>query len=210
MLDADAAGRAVREMGFARDPVRIGRFDAFDYFGDGAFYLLDAPGHAVGHLAALARVTAAGGGGGEDSFVFLGADACHHPGVLRPTEFLPLPPRDPAMPTGPCAGRGCPGEVLHPLLPGRSPTEPFLTVSPSLFPDHAAARGTVRQIAELDAAENVLVILAHDESIKGHIGLFPGSIINWKALDLCSRTRWLFCKDFVNALEVVRHRDWWG
>ncbi|GAW20430.1 hypothetical protein ANO14919_099360 [Xylariales sp. No.14919] len=60
VLDADAEGRVVQELSFQSHdpqqatPFRIGRFDAFDYFGDGSFYLLNAPGYAVGHLCGLA------------------------------------------------------------------------------------------------------------------------------------------------------------
>jgi hypothetical protein len=41
-----SSSRKVNEIEFA-DPeksVKLGRFDAFDYFGDGSFYLLDSPG----------------------------------------------------------------------------------------------------------------------------------------------------------------------
>lgn len=64
VLDKDIQGRRVREISFLSSSPRhcqIGRFDAFDFFGDGSFYLLDAPGHSVGHMIGLARVTAADG-----------------------------------------------------------------------------------------------------------------------------------------------------
>ncbi|RAQ62996.1 hypothetical protein COH20_012729 [Aspergillus flavus] len=86
VLDSDAVGREIREINFDNTGLRIGRLAAFDYFGDGSFYLLDAPGHTAGHMCALARTTAY-----PPSFVFMGADACHHPGVLRPSQYLPLP-----------------------------------------------------------------------------------------------------------------------
>lgn len=201
VLDADAAGRVVQEIDFARQPLRVGRFDAFDYFGDGSFYLLDSPGHSVGHMTALARVTAGGADG--DSFVLMGADACHHPGVLRPTEYLPLPTQVAPLPMAQFpAVHACPGEVLQQLQRNGSAVEPFFDVSPVLFPDHEAAQETVRKIAELDAAENVFVILAHDESIKNYIDLFPLSINGWRAKGLGSATRWLFCKDFAGALKL--------
>lgn len=56
ILESDYAGRELREVDFTQGK-KVGRFDAFDYFGDGSFYLLDSPGHAVGHLCGLARVT---------------------------------------------------------------------------------------------------------------------------------------------------------
>ncbi|KAA8644049.1 hypothetical protein EYZ11_004471 [Aspergillus tanneri] len=198
VLDADAQGRNVREITFSRDSphvCRIGRFDAFDFFGDGSFYLLDAPGHSVGHLVGLARVSATGPG----SFVLMGADACHHPGILRPTEYLPIPTS--LSPSPIRQWSTCPGDRLRHLHPRGSATEPFLTVSPVLFPDLEAAQDTVRKIQELDAAENILVILSHDQSIKDHIDLFPLPINDWMAKGVAGRTRWLFCGDFEGALD---------
>jgi hypothetical protein len=40
------SGRKLEEIDFSRGEqrVKIGRFDACDYFGDGSFFILDAPG----------------------------------------------------------------------------------------------------------------------------------------------------------------------
>jgi glyoxylase-like metal-dependent hydrolase (beta-lactamase superfamily II) len=48
---------------------------AHDYFGDGSFYLVDAPGHMPGHLAAIAHTD-------DDEWVFMGGDCCHHRALL--------------------------------------------------------------------------------------------------------------------------------
>lgn len=211
VLDDDMAGRLVHEIDFAAKPLRVGGFEAFDYFGDGSFYLLNAPGHSIGHMTALARV--ASGGVDGDSFVFMGADACHHPGVLRPTVYSPLPahvhlPSISRSSDGSPGGvQVCPGEILQQLQHNGDATQPFFQVSPVLFPDHAAAQETVRKIAEFDAAANIFVILAHDESIKYHIDLFPQAINGWRAKGLQSSTRWLFCKDFAKALALYDGRD---
>jgi glyoxylase-like metal-dependent hydrolase (beta-lactamase superfamily II) len=211
VLDSDVQGRAVREITLDKDNntgLKIGRFDALDFFGDGSFYLLDAPGHAVGHLCALARTTA-----NPPSFVFMGADACHHPGVLRPTDYLPLPCSitpspfvdglaDSATNAGTDAGvSACPGALLQQLTMGRSPSAPFFTVAQGpLFPDHDAAMDTVRKIQELDAADNVFVLIAHDLSLRDKIPLFLKTINAWKESNLRTETRWLFCNDFEHAL----------
>lgn len=42
--ESDYRGRNVREISFTDPSLRLGRFRALDYFGDGSFYLLDAPG----------------------------------------------------------------------------------------------------------------------------------------------------------------------
>lgn len=61
--DADAPARPIAPLGsFTR---------VLDLYNDGSFYLLDAPGHLPGHLAALARVS-------PDSFILLAGDCCHH------------------------------------------------------------------------------------------------------------------------------------
>lgn len=48
---------------------------AFDFFGDGSFYLIDTPGHTPGHLGALVLT-------GPDEWVFMGGDCCHHRSLL--------------------------------------------------------------------------------------------------------------------------------
>ena len=54
----------------------LGPFErAHDYFGDGSLYLLDTPGHLVGHLGALVKT-------GNDEWVFMGGDCCHHRSLL--------------------------------------------------------------------------------------------------------------------------------
>ena len=188
VLQSDIEGRTVRETVFDGQ-LKIGRFNAMDYFGDGSFYLLDAPGHAVGHMCALARTT-------PDSFVFLGADACHHPGVLRPTEYLPFPDSVPASLLG-----ACPGDVLQGLITsGASPCTPFFTVADGpLFPDPEAAMETVEKIHELDALDQVFVILGHDRSLRTRIPMFPEKVNDWKERKLRPETRWLFCEDFKDV-----------
>ncbi|KAM0411091.1 hypothetical protein ACHAPD_010916 [Fusarium lateritium] len=74
--EVDYIGRNFREIDFDKKPLVIGPFRGFDFFGDGSFYLLDTPGHAIGHVAGLARTTT-----DPDTFIFMGGDLCHH-GVL--------------------------------------------------------------------------------------------------------------------------------
>jgi glyoxylase-like metal-dependent hydrolase (beta-lactamase superfamily II) len=203
VLDADMAGRAVREVSFDGG-LQIGRFRAHDFFGDGSFYLLDAPGHAVGHLCGLARTCA--GDESEASFVFMGADACHHAGVLRPSSFLPLPSNaalwgvlDGAAASAAAMRCPCPGDVLQGAL--KSPSAPFFEVSKGpLFPDHDAAMDTVSKIQELDADDAVLVLMAHDLSVRDQIPFFPETVNDWRAQGIKTGVRWLFVNDFLPAL----------
>lgn len=117
ILESDYAGRELRELSFPSSPdekiAKIGNFQALDYFGDGSFYVLDAPGHAIGHLCALARVK------GEDEregFVFMGGDACHHNGEFRPSVYRPLPKSISPHPWDKGAGVVCPGNLFERIL----------------------------------------------------------------------------------------------
>lgn len=202
VLDADAEGRVVREIDFTDAKIKVGRFDAFDFFGDGSFYLLDAPGHAVGHLCALARTDVTGGSHDkiESSFVFMGADACHHMGVLRPSEYHPLPSNNSLQnilsADGALSGF-CPG-LLETHLKGNHAAPFFELNAPGpIFPDGPLSFATVHKIQELDALDNVLIILAHDLSLQTQIPLFPQKINGWKGSSLKADSRWLFCKDFL-------------
>ena len=70
--EADFKDRNVIEVPFN---IKIGKYDAFDYFDDGSVYILNVPGHAIGHISALVRTT-------PETFVFLGGDVCHFTGEL--------------------------------------------------------------------------------------------------------------------------------
>lgn len=54
----------------------LGPFDnAIDLFGDGLVYIIDSPGHLVGHINVIARIA-------SDHWVYLAGDACHHHRIL--------------------------------------------------------------------------------------------------------------------------------
>ncbi|KEP51858.1 N-acyl homoserine lactonase AttM [Rhizoctonia solani 123E] len=124
ILESAYKDRELVEVSFDQHPeLRIGQFRALDYFGDGSFYLLDSPGHAVGHICGLARTT-------PDTFVFLGGDICHHSGQMRPSEYLPLPESVSPNPfPGKVKGIVCPGSVLLNVHPKHSATKPFYSIS---------------------------------------------------------------------------------
>lgn len=72
--EADFVGRKVFEVPFDGS-TRIGKMESYDIFGDGSVQILNASGHAVGHICALVRTT-------EESHVLLGGDTCHFVGKL--------------------------------------------------------------------------------------------------------------------------------
>ena len=182
VLESDFAGREVQEVDFSSRQ-KIGRFDAFDYFGDGSLYLLNAPGHCPGQMCDLARVTCK-----PDSFVFLGGDACHHVGVLRPSRYLPL-----------LQDR----ETVLKMHPTHDATVPFSEPSIAIFPRYEDAKGTIGKIIELDAYKNLLVALAHNASLQKVVKRFPEGMNDWMAGSVKMRLRWGFLKDLEKASEVL-------
>ncbi|EUC40474.1 hypothetical protein COCMIDRAFT_41198 [Bipolaris oryzae ATCC 44560] len=71
-------GRLLNEINFEKEGqgLKIGKFDPIKFYRDGGFYLLDMPGHAIGHISALARTTI-----DPPTFMFMDGDIAHH-GVI--------------------------------------------------------------------------------------------------------------------------------
>lgn len=235
ILEADYAGRELRELDFADSNITIGRFAALDYFGDGSFYLLDAPGHAVGHICGFARVKTAATDGEEDSFVFLGGDAAHHGGEFRPSVYLPLPDSispHPFTTTGKEDDEDharppfCPGSLLDDILPvdstnptsedqSRTRTQPFYKPSTKFGIQHDAeeAERTIAKLQEVDVMDNVLVVLAHDESLLDVVDFYPAQANNFVEKGWAKKCRWRFLRDFAGVVgwpnnSVAGKRDW--
>lgn len=82
LYQADYEDRELIEISFDLE-LKIGKYDAHDFSGDGSFYLVRTPGHTVEHISGFVRTTA-------DTFVFLGGDNSHFPGMYRPTAYKPL------------------------------------------------------------------------------------------------------------------------
>lgn len=191
LLDSDFSGRELREISFDRN-IKVGAFDAFDYFGDGSFYLLDSPGHAVGHLCGLARVSTS-----PDSFIFMGGDSCHHAGEYRPSEYLPLPSSISPHPFGNNLGP-CPGSLFEPLLRDADKTKPFYVPRNSYNLEEA--KRTIAKVQGADALDDVLVIMAHDKDLLGIIDLFPKYANDFSRKKWVETGRWAFLKDFQMAV----------
>jgi len=191
----DTSDRNLREISFeGPKSLKIGQFPAFDYFGDGSFYLLDSPGHAVGHLCGLARTTT-----DPDTFVLMGGDVCHYAGIFRPSEYLPIPE---TISPHPCHSKEgsvlCPGEAFARLQKsrGRKPTDSLFDLTFGL--DLELATKTTRQLQELDCNENIFVIVAHDSTVRDGVPHFPQSINNWKAQGFGQELKWAFLRDLEN------------
>lgn len=194
MLDDEAfRGRKVEEADFSSSSLRIADLEAVDWFGDGSFYLLNTPGHAVGHLSALARTTAIRDGA-DSSFILLAGDVCHHAGELRPSHLQPLPHNIPAD-----------AASVHPsrldfckLHPHHDLKQPFYCPSSGGFNLDAELMAKTRdKIAVLDSDPNVFVVLAHDHWLLDVIDLFPSAANEWRAKSWDEKARWTFLRDFA-------------
>ncbi|KIW31721.1 uncharacterized protein PV07_03321 [Cladophialophora immunda] len=195
MLDSDFEGREVREISFSDD--HIGPYESYDFWGDGSLFLLNVPGHAVGHIGALARTT-------PDTWVFLGGDVCHFNGVFRPSIYQPMPAEIPeeALVNSPFIPP-CPCSVftsIHPD-PEHARTKPFHSIAtgkiaPTITADPATAQLSVQKMLEYDAHPNIFVCISHDRALIDELPLFndsPESDINdWKEAGYKTNTFWRF------------------
>lgn len=169
--------------------MKLGQFPAYDYFQDGSLYILDGPGHCVGHLCALVRTSV-----DPDTFVFLGGDAAHHCAEFRPSSYLPLP--DSIWPAS--AGESTSGtrSVSTPLRfeelqksRGRDTHGPLF--QPAFGHNMGQVLKTITKMQEFDGDSSILVIVAHDSAFRSpEIPKFPSTINSWKAEGLRELLRW--------------------
>ncbi|KAI0007455.1 beta-lactamase-like protein [Xylariaceae sp. FL0662B] len=199
-LESDYANREVKELDFSTSDIKIGKLPAIDYFGDGSFYFLDSPGHAIGHICGLARVTS-----NPDSFILMGGDAIHHGGELRPHEWHPLPDSISPHPFNPLSVTPCPGELFEPLLRAGK-EEPFYLpiakppVGKPVHYDVPLAIETIKKLQETDAYDNILIIPAHDQFIQPVVDFFPKPANGFMEKGWVKTTRWAFLADFAKAV----------
>ena len=184
--------RNVREMSFSNDDtIKIGDFLALDFFGDGSFYLLDTPGHSVGHLAGLARTTV-----NPDTFILMGGDLGHHGGELRPSMHLPIPDEvNYPSPEGQKLG-GAAFRQLN-VKRGRKETETFF--DPVVADDIEEAARTIRKAQIPDSQDDVFLVCAHDMGIVGVVDFFPWTANAWREKGWKQRSHWNFLADLATA-----------
>ncbi|KAM5352845.1 hypothetical protein ACJ41O_005567 [Fusarium nematophilum] len=184
-------GRAVDEVVFSE--LRVAGYRALDYFSDGSLYILDTPGHAIGHLSALVRTT-------EDTFIFLGGDICHFGGTFRPTEHAPMPAElsssDLGLDDRLAASYACSlFTACHPD-PKKARTSPYYkpcSRADSWYVDPGSARESIGLLMDLDASEEVLVLIAHDPAAMKVLSFFPdGNLNGWQREGWKGRLRWGF------------------
>lgn len=198
VLDSSFQGRSVREVDFSLGATSIGGFRAVDFFDDGSFWLLEAPGHTRHHICALCRTT-------EDTWLLLGGDACHNIAQLRPNRFRQLPDSIPAS----VLGRTSPPErcscahLTHLMQPnkGDGGGGSFYGLAPGMHEDLKMAEETLERIKAFDGREDVMVMIAHDSTLLNVIDFFPRDINDWKVKGWADQGRWLFLKE-LEALSL--------
>lgn len=194
ILHADLENRAIEEVDFTSSQLHIKGLRSIDFFGDGSFYLLETPGHAAGHMSALARTTPATFAAVGSSFVLLAGDVCHHAGALRPSEFLQL--------SNDTIHRILGHERFSDQLIGTSQVDhgrrhAFYAPSSGGFNmDSQRMAETLQLIQEFDADPQVFIVLAHDHWILDIVDLFPQNANNWYEQGWAGRARWQFLRDF--------------
>lgn len=100
----------------------------------------------------------------------------------------------------------CPGSVFKSLHREDSATTEYYKMAPNFPHIYEEAEQTIHDLQEFDAAENVLVVIAHDcaplEQGSG-FKFFPNGTLNeWKKDRLDEKIRWSFLDDFSHAIET--------
>lgn len=215
VLAREFEGRDVRELNFTSTEIEIGGLKALDYFTDGSFYLLSAPGHAIGHINALARTT-------EDSFMYFAGDSFHHSSVLRPHGGATLPEEIQLPGHRCCSGRAF--HAVHPVAGNSAALGPYNKVlgeagsdangipfhalpEGGIFMDLEASRETVRAIQRFDASPDVFVVASHDSSLVDVVDVYPADGSEWRAKGWKEDGKWVFLKDFEKAVEIANSKE---
>jgi glyoxylase-like metal-dependent hydrolase (beta-lactamase superfamily II) len=195
-LQEASEGRELIELDFnsSGSILKVAGLRAIDWFEDGSFYILEAPGHTPDHIMALARTSA-------DKFVLLAGDGAHHCGEFRPTPLMPLPDTiSPSPLKHPTSASVCSCslfERVHPS-PESFRTTPFYEAATPMIEDPVAYRVTLDALKMFDASPDVLVILAHDASLLDVLEFFPkADLTGWeKRPSKKDIGHWRFLNDF--------------
>lgn len=128
-------------------------------------------------MLGLARTTPAP----NATYILMAGDSAHHPGLLRPTQHIPLPPA--LEPLVPAALQACARDTPFLALPKKEV---------SIHHDHDTAARTLEVVRALDAREDVWVILSHDGSADAVIRCLPETANGWAEEGMKEKTMWQF------------------
>jgi hypothetical protein len=140
--------------------------------------------------------------------VLLGADTCHFPGALRPSQYIPLPSTLDSEAEGLDAyfPRPCPCDIFRDCHPASTAEEKRTTAyytasrAPgSAYVDPVTANESISSMKEFDACPDIFVCLAHDPGLFEVLPLFnrnpDGDINDWKEKAYKESTRWRFLNE---------------
>lgn len=194
--------RNLREIDFTTEGkgLKLGQYEAFDFYGDGSFYLVNSPGHATGHICSLARTSA-----DPPEFIIMGGDIAHHGGEFRPTQWLPLPENIEPNPTvAPYTKNApvCPGSMFEAVHPEKSSTKPFTQPNGPIHDDKVKSVESLAKFQEFDAQDNVLAMIAHDSTLYDIVDFYPKPANGWRQEGWKEQGRWRFLNDFDTSGKV--------
>ena len=193
-------GRELIELDFggSASTLKVAGLRAIDWFDDGSFYLLEAPGHTADHIMALARTSA-------DKFVLLAGDGAHHCGEFRPSLLTPLPDAiSPSPFEDSTSASSCPCSLFQSIHPSPESfrTTPFYEAAAHQVEDPVAKRATLDALRTFDRSPDVLIILTHDASLLDVLEFFPkADLTGWeKQPSRKDVGQWRFLSDFRKSV----------
>ena len=193
-------GRELIELDFggSASTLKVAGLRAIDWFDDGSFYLLEAPGHTADHIMALARTSA-------DKFVLLAGDGAHHCGEFRPSLLTPLPDTiSPSPFEDSTSASSCPCSLFQSIHPSPESfrTTPFYEAAAHQVEDPVAKRATLDALRTFDRSPDVLIILTHDASLLDVLEFFPkADLTGWeKQPSRKDVGQWRFLSDFRKSV----------
>ena len=195
-------GRNLREIDFKTEGrgLTIGRYNAFDFYDDGSFYLIDSPGHATGHICGLARTSA-----DPPEFIIMGGDIAHHGGEFRPTKWLPIPDDIQPSPLVAPYSRSapvCPGSVFEAIHPNPGSNEPYMQPKGPIHDDTEGVIVSLEKFTEFDAQDNIFAMIAHDGSLLDVVDFYPKPANEWRKKGWKEQGKWRFLRDFNTTVET--------
>ncbi|KAJ8116189.1 hypothetical protein OPT61_g2342 [Boeremia exigua] len=205
VFESDLVGRSVRELTFS-DQLVVAGYHAIDYFADGSFYILNTPGHAIGHVSALVRTT-------SNTFVFLGGDICHFGGAFRPTSYVPMPESLSPYDVGheKRHNQPYPHSVFTKCHPDRANARTTTYYTPCCradgwYVDPPRALESIEQLKALDADARILVLIAHDPAMLDICTFFPHANANdWQSLGWKRMLRWRFLDELPSDVRELKY-----
>ncbi|KAI9346235.1 hypothetical protein BDR26DRAFT_856103 [Obelidium mucronatum] len=149
----------------------LGSFErAHDYYGDGSFWIIDAPGHCQGHIMALARTTTS-----PPTYILFASDAAHAKCLYSPC------PVASSADTRAQVGLYGDGYQVAGL--------PLKELTQSVHDNLSEAYSTIARLSRMDLLDEVFVIAAHETEVESVVELYPESANNWLKKNWKHKTR---------------------